>query len=143
MRLRRPIAERLANHRRISSERSVFLTTGSKGVPQMEDLVFVLQAFAELTAGRRWGHAWWLIPLALGAALGALANWLHPGLFLPMLELQVLMLFVGPLSVGLATMYIAYQRRPLDHEADRGRHFAIGFVLALTFEIVRFAYGTH
>ena len=124
----------------------------------MDILAFVLEAFAELTASvlidvafsavqygerRKWGHAWWLIPLALGAALGALANWLHPGLFLPMLELQVLMLFVGPLSVGLATMYIAYQRRPLDHEADRGRHFAIGFVLALTFEIVRFAYGTH
>ena len=109
----------------------------------MEDLVFVLQALAELTAGRKWGHAWWLIPLAVGVTLGAFVNWLHPEPFLPTLELQVLMLFVGPLITGLATMYVAYKRRPLDREADRGRHFAIGFVLALTFEIVRFAYGTH
>jgi hypothetical protein len=97
-------------------------------------------AFGKEDKGGSVGCAVMFVFLLLGSGLGGLANWIHPGAFLPYEWMRIANLLAGPPLAGGASWLFAEVRKHYGAKLLPSLHFWFAFCFVLGFDLVRFVY---
>jgi hypothetical protein len=80
--------------------------------------------------------------LLIGAALGAIMNFVHPRLYMPSPAARIATLLLAPIAAGAISMLLARWRNKRGANLVPSNHFFTAYCFVLAFDVVRFAFGT-
>jgi hypothetical protein len=130
--------------------------SGHGGGAVEEVLVVFLQFFFEIVmeivvyVGLDWGWSrgsdrdgcfYVLVFMLMGGLLGAVMNWVHPGLLTPWPAARVAGLIIWPIVAGSVSWLVASALAKRGQALNARMHFWSAFLFVLGFNLVRFMFG--